>query len=119
MKKAMLLLCLSLFLPSDVQANVPGGQLENRNHVEGDMQTAILLEAVPDAYPQKAHLPAIQYTRLEIKLADMSSAEMKRELVKADLDEEAGQVDWKTAIIVLCVAFLVYWINKSKRQDID
>ena len=57
MKKAMLLLCLSLFLSSDVQAHVPG--------------------------------------------------------------EEAGQVDWKTTLILLCVAFLVYWINKSKRQDVD
>ena len=108
MKKAMLLLYLSLFLSNDVQAHVPGEQLENRYHVEGDVQTAILLEAVPDAYPQKAHLPSRQYTRPEIKLADMSSAEMKRELVKTDLNGEAGQVDWKTAIIVLCVAFLVY-----------
>ena len=115
MKKAMLLLCLSLFLSSGVHA-LPSEQLGNRNR---DVPTALLLEAVPGAYPQKSLLPAIQYARSETKLTGMSSAQTKREVVKADLDEEAGQVDWKTAIIVLCVAFLVYLINKSKRQDID
>lgn len=119
MKKAMLLLCLSLFLSSGVQAHVLSEKLEDRNHVDGDVPMAILLEAVPDAYPQTAHLPAIQSAKAETKLAGMSSAQTKREVVKAGLDKEAGQIDWKTVIIVLCVAFLVYWINKSKRQDID
>ncbi|WP_223632389.1 hypothetical protein [Planococcus sp. 4-30] len=109
MKKTIRLLFFCLLLSSGIQTGVSGDSRENGNETDRVLPPALLFEAVP----------ATQTMRIETKLAGMSSDQRKRAVVKADIDEDAGQVDWKTAIIVLGVAFLVYWINKSKRHDID
>ncbi|WP_298827601.1 hypothetical protein [uncultured Planococcus sp.] len=109
MKKTIRLLFFCLLLSNGIQTGVSGDSRENEGEADLVFAPALLFEAVP----------AIQTIRIDTKLAGMSSDQRKRAVVKADFDEDAGQVDWKTAIIVLGVAFLVYWINRSKRHDID
>lgn len=60
---------------------------------------------------------AIQFAVIEPSVAEAPPAETKNTVVKADVDPEAGRVDWITAVIILGVAFLVYLIYRRKRQD--
>lgn len=114
----IMMLLLSLFV--SIQAHALNENPEHINQSASGVNIEILLvSAFPDFNAQQSLLPAIQYDKIETKLAGVSTAETQREVVKADLDEKEGRVDWKTAIIVLCVAFFVYSINRSKKQDID
>lgn len=119
MKKTMLLFCMSLFVSIGAQAHAPNKETEYRNCGGSKLPAVVLLDEIVDADVQISSLPVIHYAKIHTHLAGMSTAETKRQVVKADLDKEAGKVDWKTALIVLGVAFLVYLINKSKQQDID
>lgn len=67
---------------------------------------------------------AIQYAVIEPKALHVSEEASKEEmksnaLVKADLDEDAGKVNWITIVAVFCAALLVYWINKKKKHEIE
>ena len=119
MKKTIRLLFFCLLLSNGVQTVVPSDHSKYRDEVDYVLAQPLLLKVAPDTSPQTSLLPAIQTIRTDTKLAGVSSAHMKQEVVKADFDGDDGQVDWKTVLIVLCVAFLVYWINRSKRRDID
>ncbi|ANU28257.1 hypothetical protein [Planococcus versutus] len=57
-----------------------------------------------------------KYIAIETQIAGVSITETKSPLVKADLDEEAGRINWITAIIIVCIAFLVYLINRKKHD---
>ncbi|WP_142826313.1 hypothetical protein [Planococcus soli] len=118
MKKMMLL--LSLLASIKIQAYTLNENPEHINQAVSGANTEILLVyAFPDFNHPQSLLPAIQTDKIETELAGVSTAETQREVVKADLDEKEGRLDWKTGIIVLCVAFFVYSINKGKKQDID
>ncbi|MDQ0427449.1 hypothetical protein QOZ98_000274 [Planomicrobium stackebrandtii] len=118
MKIRMLL--LSLFVSIQVQAHAPYEQLEHIDSRASRAESEILsVSALSDFYPKESHFSPLQYKAFETSLAGVSAPEKQRGVAKADLDEKAGRVDWTTAIIVVCVAFFVYLINKSKKLDID
>lgn len=115
MKKKMLFLILSLFVSH--QALI---QLINEKPVgAGSGRTDQAIEMSLLSENVKGQQQTIEGAISEIKFSGVSVAERKPEVIKADLDEEAGRVNWGTAVIVLCVAFCVYLINRSKRQDIE
>lgn len=61
----------------------------------------------------------IQFAVIEPSMAEGPPDETKNTVVKADVDPEAGRMDWMTAVIILGVAFLVYLIYRRKRQDVN
>lgn len=59
---------------------------------------------------------AIQFAVIEPDFAEAPPAETKDKVIKADVDSEAGRINWVTGVIVLGIAFLVYLIYRRKRQ---
>lgn len=146
MKKTVLLLVLSLFMSSQALANVTNEKPANSMIAVSEAQPVIallnvsakfrvqesLLPAELAEWPSshsfknssvesgiKQQEPAIQIAVIKTQLAGVSKVKAEQEVAKADLDEEAGRVNWGTAIIVMCIAFLVYLINRKKQQDIE
>lgn len=116
MKKAMLVLALSLSVTIQLTANATNEKPLNATADNAAEFSAMRLEA-PAEFEQQD--PAVPSSATDTQVAAVSTTETKHALIKTDLDEEAGRVDWRTAVIVLCVAFLVYVINRKKRQDIE
>ncbi|MBT2571452.1 hypothetical protein [Planococcus sp. ISL-110] len=127
MKKTMLMLCL--LLAGQAQAYGTHEKPAYSNMAVSEAASAVLLQAqferlTAARFPTETELldggktqqgTAIHHAVIKTQIAGASTAETKKGLAKADLDEEAGRVDWGTAIIILCVAFLVYLINRKKR----
>ncbi|ANU10805.1 hypothetical protein A1A1_17655 [Planococcus antarcticus DSM 14505] len=145
MKKTVLLLVLSLFMSSQTLANVTNEKPANSMIAVSKVQPVIalinvsakcraqesLLPAEIAEWPSsrsfktssvesgiKQQEPVIQVTVIKTQF-EVPKVEAEQKVAKANLDEEAGQVNWETAIIVMCIAFLVYLINRKKRQDIE
>lgn len=113
----IMMLLLSLFV--SIQVYVPNDKTEQFDSEINSLKSELLLNTLSAFYPEELLLPKIQHEIVETKLAGVSTAEKNSKVSKADLDDKAGQIDWSTAIIILCVAFFVYLINKSKKQTID
>ena len=101
MKKTMLVLCL--FVSGQAQVYATNEKPAYINTAVGEMQQETM----------------IYYAMADTQTAGASKSGAQQGLVKAGLDKEAGRVDWGTAMIVLGVAFLVYLINRKKKQDIE
>ncbi|TWT07792.1 hypothetical protein FQV26_08245 [Planococcus sp. CPCC 101016] len=114
MKKKILFLILSLFVSHQALTQL----LDEKSVTTDCLRTNQAIELVLLNAEVKEKQQTLDVGS-EMKFSGISVAERKTEVVKADLDEEAGRVNWGTAVIVLCVAFCVYLINRSKRQDIE
>lgn len=114
----IMMLLLSLFV--SIQVYVPNEETEQFDSAINSSNSELLLLNTLSAFiPEELLLPRIQHEVVETKLAGVSTAEKNSKVSKADLDDKAGQIDWSTAIIILCVAVFVCLINKSKKQNID
>jgi hypothetical protein len=56
---------------------------------------------------------------IERDIAEALTAETKDTAIKADVDPEAGRINWVTAVTILGVALFVYLIYRRNRKDIE
>lgn len=113
----VIMLLLSLFVSIHAYGpNEKPGHFDNGMHSN---QTKSLLSALPTLYLEQSLPPKIQDFRFETQLAGVSKADQDSQVAKSGLDEKAGSVNWTTAILILCVAGIVYLINRNKKQDMD
>lgn len=116
MKKFIFLIALALFLATQTYANATSATTNINESISSQASSYSLLTASDGILEFEGQIAGFSIMQSMKKAMEKSENEL---VIKADIDADAGKLNWVTLIAVAAAAIFVTLLNKKKKQEFD
>ena len=116
MKKLIFLIALALFLTTQTYADATISKTNLNESISSPASSYSSLPASDGILVFKGESAGFSIIQSMKKATEKSENEL---VIKADIDADAGKLNWVTLIAVAAAALFVTLLNKKKKQEFD